>query len=77
MSGFQVIIFSLAVAFTWVNVVNPKIGWNVKPFNCLPCNTAWYSVTIAVAAHVPYSLFYLFVGYFVGAVFSAIQMRWL
>jgi hypothetical protein len=74
MQGYQVIIIALSMAFTWVEVMK----WGVtKPFNCVKCMTGWISLLIAGVFHVPYWPFYLFIGLFSGAMYSAIKMRWL
>lgn len=74
MTGLQVIVFALAIAFTWVEVLK----WGVtKPFNCLKCMTAWAAVILAFAFHVEFWLMYLPVGLFVGSMFEGIRMRWL
>jgi hypothetical protein len=74
MPGYLVLFFSLAIAFTWVEVV--KIG-KFKPLNCVKCLTGWISLPMAYFFETPYWYFYLFAGLFVGAVYSAIQMRYL
>ena len=74
MTGLQVLFFGLAIAFTWVEVL--KWGKR-KPFNCLKCMTGWVSLILAFSFHVELWPLYLPAGLFVGAVFSAIQMRYL
>ena len=74
MTGLQVIIFALAFAFTWVEVL--KWG-SVKPFNCLKCMTGWIAVILAFTFHVEFWYMYLPVGLFAGAMFEGIRMRWL
>lgn len=74
MSGLQVVVFALAFAFTWVEVL--KWG-SVKPFNCLKCMTGWVSLILAFTFHVEFWYMYLPVGLFVGSVFEGIRMRWL
>jgi hypothetical protein len=74
MPGYCVIIFSLACAFVWVEVL--KWG-SVRPFNCVKCLTGWFSLILAAHFHVPHFYLYLPLGVFIGAVYSAIQMRWL
>lgn len=69
-----VIIFSLSISFTWVEVLNP---FKFKPFNCLKCMTGWVALILAVCLHVQFWWAYLPLGVFVGAIFSAIQMRYL
>jgi len=74
MNGYHVVVFSLALSFTWVE----KLKWGViKPFNCVPCLTGWFAVIIAFAFHTPFWYFYLFVGLLVGSLFSAVKSRWL
>lgn len=74
MTGIQAIVFGFACAFTWVEVL--RLG-SRKPFNCLKCMCGWYTLAIAWSFHVQYWLFYLFVGFAVGAMFEGIKMRWL
>lgn len=74
MSGFQVIVFSLAIAFTWVDVF--KWG-SVKPFNCTPCLTGWFALLFAFGHHTQFWPLYLPLGMFIGAMFEGIKMRWL
>lgn len=74
MTGSQVLFFGLSIAFTWVDLL--KLG-RFKPFNCLKCMTGWSSLAIAIIFQVDYWYMYLPAGLFVGAVFSAIKMRWL
>lgn len=74
MTGLQVVVFALACAFVWVDVMK----WGVtKPFNCIKCMTGWIAVLFAFGHHVEFWPLYLPLGVFVGAVFSSIQMRWL
>lgn len=74
MTGLQVVVFALAFAFTWVEVLR----WgSVKPFNCLKCMTGWVALILAFTFHVEFWYMYLPVGLFVGAMVSAIKMRWL
>jgi hypothetical protein len=75
MTGLQVIVFALAIAFTWVEVL--KWWKHVKPFNCLKCMCGWSALILAFTFHVEFWYMYLPLGVFVGAVFGAIQMRWL
>lgn len=74
MTGLQVVVFAMAFAFTWVEVL--KWG-NTKPFNCLKCMTGWVALILAFTFHVEFWYMYLFVGLAAGAVFGAIKMRWL
>lgn len=74
MTGLQVMVFALACAFVWVDILK----WGVtKPFNCLKCMTGWIALMLAFAFHVEFWYMYLFVGLFVGSLFGAIKMRYL
>lgn len=74
MSGPEVIVFSLACAFVWVDILK----WGVtKPFTCLKCMTGWFALIFAFSHHVEFWPLYLPLGLVVGAVFSAIKMRYL
>lgn len=74
MTGLQVVLFALAIAFTWVEVL--KWG-HVKPFNCLKCMTGWAAIILAFTFRVEFWPLYLPLGLFVGAMFEGIKMRWL
>lgn len=74
MTGLQVIVFSLAFSFMWVEVL--KWG-SVKPFNCIKCLTGWVALILAFTFHVGFWMFYLPVGVTIGAMFEGIKMRWL
>ncbi len=74
MQGYQVILFAFSVAFVHVEVL--KWG-RVKPFNCVKCLTGWFSLILAFCFHTPFWYFYLFIGLFVGALYSALKMRYL
>lgn len=74
MSGAMVVLVALSLAFTWVEVL--KWG-SVKPFNCMKCMTGWFALALAYFFDTPFWYFYLFIGLFAGAMFSAIRMRWL
>ena len=74
MTGLQVIVFALAFAFMWVEVLK----WGaVKPFNCLKCMTGWAAVILAFTFRVEFWYMYLPCGLFAGAMFEGIKMRWL
>jgi hypothetical protein len=74
MTGIQVLAFSLACAFVWVDILK----WGVvKPFNCIKCMTGWIAVILAFSHHVEFWPLYLPLGLFVGAMFDGIKMRWL
>jgi hypothetical protein len=74
MTGPEVIVFALALAFVWVEALG--LGKH-KPFNCLKCLTGWFALILAFTFHVEFWYMYVFIGVFAGAVFSAIKMRWL
>jgi len=74
MTGLQVILFAISLAFVWVEVL--KWG-SVKPFNCIKCLTGWFALILAFTFHVEFWPFYLPAGLFIGAMFEAIHMRWL
>lgn len=74
MTGLQVVVFALAIAFTWVE----KLKWGViKPFNCIPCMTGWVALILAFTFHVEFWYMYLPAGLFAGSMFEGIRMRWL
>ncbi len=74
MTGLQVIVFSLAFSFVWVNIL--KLGRH-KPFTCMKCMCGWAALILAFTFHVQFWYMYLFVGLFAGAMFDGIKMRWL
>lgn len=74
MSGLQVIVFALACAFVWVEIL--KWG-SVKPFNCTKCMTGWIAVIFAFSHHVEFWPLYLPLGLFAGSMFEGIKMRYL
>lgn len=74
LEGGAVIVFALACAFVWVEVLH----WgSVKPFNCIKCLTGWFALILAFVFHTPHFYLYLPLGVFAGAIYSAIQMRYL
>lgn len=74
MSGLWVLFFALAIAFTWVEILK----WGVtKPFNCVKCMAGWTAFIVAFVFHTPHWYMYLPAGLFVGAIYSAVKMRWL
>lgn len=75
MTGLQVILFALAFAFTWVEVL--KWWKHVKPFNCLKCMCGWAAVILAFTFHVEFWYMYLPLGLFAGSMFEGIKMRYL
>lgn len=74
MPGYLVLFFSLSAAFTWVEIL--RWGYK-KPFNCVKCLAGWFALTMAYIYHTPHWYFYLPAGLFVGALFSAIKMKFL
>lgn len=86
MNHFEVILYSLAIAFCWVNLIRPKVAFDfngadvfeMKPFNCLMCMTGWVALIIALFAGYGFmALFFLPVGVLVGAMFEGFTMRYL
>jgi hypothetical protein len=74
MPGYLVILFSLSLAFLFAEVLH----WGVrKPFNCVKCLTGWFSLFMAFGFNTPYWYFYLPLGLFAGAMYTAIKYRWL
>jgi hypothetical protein len=84
----SIIVISLAIAFCWVEFIQPTTVAIVfiltgnklldsKPFNCIKCLTGWIALAIGVYLHGWLGLVYLPLGVFTGAIFSAIQMRYL
>lgn len=72
MSGPYVLLFSLSIAFTWVE----KLKWGVtKPFNCLGCMTGWLSLIMAYLFHTEFWYFYLFAGLLTGSLFDVLKSR--
>jgi len=74
MSIAEIIFYALCLAFCQVEVIH--FG-SVKPFNCVKCMTGWYALAIGCWQLGWHGIFLLPVGVFVGAIFSAVQMRWL
>lgn len=75
MPGYQIVFYALALAFCQIEVI--RFG-SVKPFNCIKCMTGWYAFMLAcIAGYGWHSFIFLPVGVFVGATYSAIQMRYL
>lgn len=72
MPWYLVLLFSLSLAFTWVEVL--KWG-SVKPFNCLKCLTGWFAIALAFLFHTEFWYFYLFSGLFLGSIFSLVKGR--
>lgn len=73
MINFNILLLALSLAFCQIEVIH--FG-SVKPFNCVKCMTGWYALALAwVAGHGWHCFIYLPLGVFVGAIYSAIQMR--
>jgi len=70
----RIIITSLAISFCWVEFINLI---PIKPFNCTKCLTGWIALIIGCISYGWAGILYLPIGVFVGAIFSAIQMRYL
>lgn len=78
LNEWQVVGLGLCIAFTLVEL-RPRIKlFERKPFNCMMCMCGWCAAGVALAAGYEwYSLLFLPVGFFIGAMFGAIKMRWL
>lgn len=74
MINFHILLIGLSLAFCQVEILH--FG-SVKPLNCVKCMTGYYSLVIGCWQYGWHGLVYLPVGVFVGAIFSAVQMRWL
>lgn len=74
MINFNILLLSLSLAFCQVEVVH--FG-SVKPFNCIKCMTGWYALTLGCMSIGWHGIIYLPLGVFVGAIYSAIEMRYL
>lgn len=74
MSGYEIVFYALVAAFCQIEVLH--FG-SVKPFSCLKCMCGWYGLIIGCIAHGWHGIIFLPLGVFVGAIFSAIQQRWL
>jgi hypothetical protein len=70
----SIIIISLAIAFCWVEFINP---FKIKPFNCVKCLTGWIALGLGIALYGWVGIIYLPLGVFTGSIFSAISMRYL
>lgn len=74
LSGPAVLFFSLACAFTWVEILK----WGVtKPFICIKCMSGWIALLFSLVFHVDHWYLYWPGGLFIGALFEATKMRWL
>lgn len=81
MTHIEIIITGLALAFCWVNILQVP-SWNpifnIRPFNCTTCMSGWMSFTLAAANQYQfYSVFFLAIGVFVGALLERLIMRYL
>lgn len=74
MPGYLVLFFALSLSFTLIDKLH--LG-SVKPFNCVPCLTGWFSLIIAFVFHTEFWYLYLPAGLFVGSMFEGIKMRYL
>ena len=75
MQSINIVFTALAIAFCWVEFVNPFT--KTKPFNCIKCMTGWVGLIIGCYFYNLFGLIYLPIGVFAGAIFEAIKMRWL
>lgn len=71
--NYDVIVLGMSVAFMVINVLRIRH----KPFNCMPCMTAWCCLVVGVVDGGWIGVAYLPIGYFAGALFEVIKMRWL
>ena len=74
MQDIEIVFTALAIAFCWVEFINPI---KRKPFNCIKCMTGWIAVGIAFWFYSYKGIVFLPIGVFVGAIFEGIKMRWL
>lgn len=72
MKGYQVLLFALSISFTLIEKL--KLGM-VKPFNCVPCLTGWFSLILAFIFHTEFWYLYLPAGLFAGSMFEALKNR--
>lgn len=83
MSGLtHIYFFSLATAFVFVNLFLPMLPqiklFKQKPLNCVLCMTGWFSLALSLSFGYEWWCLLIAVGgWFVGAMFESIQMRWL
>lgn len=76
MQSVSIVFTALAMAFCWVEFINPFK--KTKPYNCIKCMTGWIALSIGFYQynfHIHLEL--LPIGVFIGAMFEAIKMRWL
>lgn len=78
LNKYEVIISALSIAWFIVYAI-PRIKLtNRKPFNCLMCMTGWTSLGISLLNGYEWSsVYFMFIGVFVGGLFEAVKMRWL
>jgi hypothetical protein len=74
MQGYEIVVLSLALSFTFVEVIKP---FKFKPFNCIKCMSGWFGLAIGVYNYSCYGIGYIFICLFFGAIFEAIKMRYL
>lgn len=78
LNEWQVLGLGLCIAFTLVECRPRIVLFERKPFNCMKCMCGWCTMAVAVFSGYEWcSLLFLPIGLFVGAMFGAIQMRWL
>lgn len=75
LSQIDILLSSLSISF----VVATFSGIKIKPFSCVLCLTGWLSLCLALMSgyNWPYALLLTFKGWFVGAMFEGLKMRWL
>ena len=77
-----VLFFGFCLAFAIVEVLRTRkrkiVLFTKKPFICLMCMSGWCCGILALIADYRWeSLLMMFAGLFIGAIFGAIQMRYL
>lgn len=80
LNQFEILFYSLAMAFCWVELVMPSMPkWTQgKPLNCLKCMTGWFSLPLAMlVGYGAESVLIGIAGVFIGAIAEGIIMRWL
>ena len=76
MTPIEILLSALALAFCWVEFINPFK--KTKPFNCTMCMSGWFAGSLALFAGYQIStILFIACGVFIGALFEAIKMRWM
>jgi len=68
------VFYALCLGFCWVEVL--KLGV-VKPFTCVRCMAGWFALGLGVWQQGWHGIILCPVAVFIGAIYSAIQMRYL